>query len=53
MTFRIKIMWHNIGNVTSLDIDFYFIYFFIFSSKSLLYDIINANNLSEKTSYII
>ena len=52
MTFRIEVTWHNIGNVTTLDINFYFIYLFTFSSKALLYHIDNATGLNGKTLYI-
>ena len=44
--FRIEIMWHTIGNVTSFDIDFYLIYLL---SKALLYYINNAISISRKT----
>ena len=42
-------MWYIIDNLTSLDIDFYFIYFL---SKYLLYHIYDAISLSGKTLYI-
>ena len=49
MTFRIEITWHNINNMTSLDIDFHFIYLL---SKALHHHIYGTINSNEKTLYI-
>ena len=53
MAFKIEVMWHNIGNVISFDIDFHLIYFFTFLSKALLHHIDNATGLCGQMLYII
>ena len=46
---RIKVTWHTIDQMTSLDIDIYLIYFL---SKALLHHIYNPISICEKKLYI-
>ena len=49
MTLRIEVIWHTTNNMTSFNIDFYFIYFL---SKVLFHHIYDATNLRGKMLYI-
>ena len=49
LIFKIEVTWHTLGNVISLDIDFYLIPPL---SKTLFYHIYNASGLCRKIFYI-
>ena len=52
LSFKIEIMWHTIGNVISLDIDFHIIYL-IYLFKQCSTPLLDAaNGLGEKILYI-
>ena len=52
MIFKIKVIWHIIDNVTSLNIDFHFIYLFTFLYKILFHHINDTTGLSGMKLYI-